>query len=62
MGYIIRNTILNITSGKVYSYSLECLWYVINGEIDLLEHVQQIIGNFGENQRLFFNLINTQND
>lgn len=46
MGYIIRNTILNIKSGKVYSYSLECLWYVINGEIDLLEHVQQIIGNF----------------
>lgn len=62
MGYIIRNTILNIKSGKVYSYSLECLWYVINGEIDLLEHVQQIIGNFGENQRLFFNLVNTQND
>lgn len=48
MEHFIQNTILNIKSGKIYSYSLECLWYDNNGEIDLLKHVPQITVNLGK--------------
>lgn len=48
MGYIIRNTIQNIKSGKVYSYSYIIYGMINNGEIDLLEHVPQITVNLGK--------------
>lgn len=48
MEHFIQNTILNIKSGKIYSYSLECLWYDNNGEIDLLKHVPQITVTLGK--------------
>lgn len=48
MEHFIQNTILNIKSGKIYFYSLECLWYDNNGEIDLFKHVPQITVNLGK--------------